>query len=418
MDIMELKRDYAHLIVNAGVNLSRGQPLLIRTEIAQREFALLLAEEAYRSGASLVKVDYADPLMSRLRLDKSLMDEYLEYVPSYTENMYRAYIDDGWASISLRGPEYPDIMEGADPKRMGIAGKAVSRSLRTFLKGISSNRIQWNVCLHPTPAWAARVLEEDSTDEGRTDDQDRLEDIWEVLVPILRLDREDPSAAWLEHDAELKRRTRYMNSAGYDQIHFQGPGTDLYVGMAADRVFAGGRCVTVSGREFFPNIPTEEIFSTPDFRRTRGRARTTRPVEVLGSRVHGAWFEFEDGLVTEFGADSGEDVLAQYLDFDEGARALGEVALVDVGSPIYRSGRIFHNILLDENASCHIALGNGYADCVRGGTGMTDGELEKAGCNSSLVHTDFMIGSEEVSVSGISRDGSRERIIDKGVFVI
>mgnify|MGYP006279540981 FL=1 len=411
MDIMELKRKYAHLIVNTGVNLSRGQPLLIRTEIAQREFALLLAGEAYRSGATMVKVDYADPLMSRLRLDGSVMDEYLEYVPSYTENMYRAYIDDGWASISLRGPEYPDIMEGADPERMGIAGKAASRSLRTFLKGISSNRIQWNVCLHPTAAWADKVL--DGVPEGEWEDR-----IWEVLVPILRLDREDPSAAWLEQDAELKRRTRYMNSAGYDQIHFQGPGTDLYVGMASDRVFAGGRCVTVSGREFFPNIPTEEIFSTPDFRRTRGRARTTRPVEVLGSRVNGAWFEFEDGLVTEFGADSGEDVLAQYLDFDEGARALGEVALVDVGSPIYRSGRIFHNILFDENASCHIALGNGYADCVRGGTGMTDEELEKTGCNSSLVHTDFMIGSEEVSVFGIGRDGSRERIIEKGVFVI
>ncbi|MBN2609647.1 MAG: aminopeptidase, partial [Candidatus Fermentibacteraceae bacterium] len=360
-------------------------------------------------GAGMVSIDYSDPLLNRLRLDRSRRDDYLELVPSHMAEMYRSYLDDGWCSISLRGPEHPDLMEGADPERMGMAGRALSRSMRGFLEGISSNRIAWNVCLHPTREWACKVLGEENGWQKR---------IWDVLVPILRLDREDPGEAWLEHDRELKRRTAHMNRVRYDMIHFTGPGTDLFVGMAPDRLFAGGRCVNQAGVDFFPNIPTEEIFSTPHSSRTRGTVRTTRPVEVMGAQVEGAWFRFEDGAVVDFGAGTNAGVLAQYLDFDEGARALGEVALVDVGSPVFSSGRIFYNILFDENASCHIALGNGYTDCIEGGTEMSPDELRTAGCNSSLVHTDFMIGSREVSVFGVRVDGSEDTIMENGVFVI
>ncbi len=409
MDLDALRRRYAEIIVGTGVNLQEGQPLLIRTEHAQREFALMLARAAYERGAGMVSIDYSDPLLNRLRLDSTSMDVYLEFVPSHIAEMYRSYLDDGWCSISLRGPEHPDLMEGADPKRMGIAGRAVSASMRGFLEGISANRIAWNVCLHPTREWAGKVL---------GDEDDWQTRIWDVLVPILRLDREDTAEAWLEHDRELKRRTAYMNRVRYDMIHFTGPGTDLFIGMAPDRVFAGGRCTNQAGVDFFPNIPTEEIFSTPHRSRTRGTVRTTRPVEIMGAQVDGAWFRFEDGAVVDFGAGTNAGILEQYLDFDEGARALGEVALVDVGSPVFRSGRIFYNILFDENAACHIALGNGYADCVEGGTEMSPDELRATGCNSSLVHTDFMIGSREVSVFGVRVDGSEDRIIENGVFVI
>jgi aminopeptidase len=409
MDLKVLRKRYAEIIIQTAINLQEGSPLLIRTETAQRGFARVLAEEAYSRGANLVSVQYADPDMRRLRIDGALKDKYLEFVPSYLENMYESFLSDGWSSISLRGPEFPDIMEGADSARVGSVSRASSKVARGFLKGISANRIAWNVCLHPTEAWASSVL-------GSGEDWERK--IWEVLIPILRLDHDDPASAWLLHDAELKRRCSHMNSAGYDRIHFIGPDTDLYVGMAPDRSFAGGRTVTADGIEFFPNIPTEEIFSTPDCTRTEGIVATTRPVEVLGTRIKGAWFRFEGGLVVDFGSDSNSEILKQYLDFDEGARALGEVALVDVNSPIYRSGMIFNNILFDENASCHIALGNGYADCIEGGTSMSDEELLKARCNSSLVHTDFMIGSEDVSVFGVKQDGSEEAIIEQGLFVI
>ncbi len=409
MDFDELRRRYAEVIVSTAINLQAGEPLLIRTEVAQREFAKVLAEAAYSKGASIVSLQFSDPQLSRLRIDRTLDADFLKFTPSHLENMYDSYMTDGWSSISLRGPEFPDIMEGADPERVGIVSKASSKVMRRFLKGISANRIAWNVCLHPTETWAAKVLGSDEDWERR---------IWEVLVPILRLDNDDPAGAWLKHDAELKRRCEHMNRARYDRIHFTGPDTDLYIGMAPNRVFAGGSCVNQKGVDFFPNIPTEEIFSTPDFTRTEGLVKTTRPVEVLGTQVIGAWFRFRAGRVVEFGADTNREMLEQYLNFDDGARTLGEVALVDSSSPIFRSGKVFYSILFDENASCHIALGNGYADCIENGIRMSDDELCETRCNSSLVHTDFMIGSEEVSVSGVKLDGSEENIIKNGIFVI
>ena len=409
MDFGEIRKKYADIIVNTAINLQEGKPLLIRTEIAQRKFAKILAEAAYRRGASMVSIQYSDPELKRLRIDKTLKDNYLDFMPSHIENMYECYLNDGWSTISLRGPEFPDIMEGADSARVGKLSRAASKASLNFLKGISANRIAWNVCLHPTEAWAAKVL-------GSNEDWERR--IWEVLIPILRLNTDNPAESWLVHDTELKRRSAHMNRARYDKIHFSGPDTDLYVGMAPNRIFAGGRCKNKLGINFFPNIPTEEIFSTPDHTRTEGFVKTTRPVEVLGTQVTGAWFRFRSGRVVEFGADTNREILAQYLDFDEGASALGEVALVDVNSPIFRSGRIFCNILFDENAACHIALGNGYTDCIEKGTEMSDDELRATKCNSSLVHTDFMIGSEEISVTGVRENGTEEQIIDKGVFVI
>jgi len=410
MNLENIRKKYAEVIVRTGVNLQEGQPLLIRTETGQRDFARILAREAYRRGASMVQVKFHDPVLRRIRIDESLKDGYLDFTPSHVPDMYDRYIEDGWCSVSLRGPQYPDVMEGADPDRVGRAGKALSLTMRRFLKGISANRIAWNVCLHPSREWSEKVL-------GHAGD-DLEEDIWRVLVPILRLDAPDPAEAWLKHDSELKRRCGYMNKRRFDRIHFVGPGTDLYVGMAPNRIFAGGRCRNSSGVDFFPNIPTEEIFSTPDHTRTCGEVRTTRPVEVLGTQVKGAWFRFDNGSVVDFGADENSDVLDRYLDFDAGARALGEVALVGTESPIYQSGKIFHNILFDENASSHIALGNGYADCIEGGTSMSDEQLEETRCNLSLVHTDFMIGSGEVSVYGVSSDGAESPIIENGKFVI
>ncbi|NOQ22736.1 MAG: hypothetical protein GQ565_08840 [Candidatus Aegiribacteria sp.] len=409
MDFDELRRRYAEIIVKMAINLQEGQPLLIRTEVVQRKFAKVLAEVAYSRGASLVSLQYSAPELHRLRIDKTLDDDDLMSVPSYLENMYDCYLNDGWSSISLRGPEFPDILEGADPARVGKVSRASSKVMRRFLKGISANRIAWNVCLHPTEAWALKVL-------GSSEDWERR--IWEVLVPILRLDNDDPAGAWQEHDAELKRRCEHMNRARYDRIHFTGPDTDLYVGMAPNRIFAGGSSINQKGVEFFPNIPTEEIFSTPDFTRTEGFVKTTRPVEVLGTQVTGAWFRFSEGKVVEFGADANRAILEQYLNFDDGARTLGEVALVDANSPIFKSGKVFYNILFDENAACHIALGNGYADCIENGIRMSDDELEETRCNSSLVHTDFMIGSKDISVSGVRKDDYEEKIIEQGIFVI
>lgn len=404
-----LLESYADLIVTTGLSVREGQPVLVGAEVANRRFARMLAERAYEAGAVFVDVRFDDPFLLKTRVEKTSESEYLEYVPGFTEGRYEKILEDDWASVSLRGSEDPDLLERCDPTRLGKVRRAFGRARRSFMAGISSNRIAWNVCLHPTEKWAAKVL-------GETDGWE--EKIWEVLVPILRLDREDPSRAWLEQDAELKRRAGFMNSRLFDRIHFRGPGTDLYVGMRPDRRFRGGRAVSASGTEFFPNIPTEEIFSTPDLSRTEGRFRCTRPVEVLGKLVEGAWFEFEDGRVSSCGADRNPEILERYLEIDDNAGYLGEVALVDIESPIYKSGKIFYNILFDENAACHVALGNGYSDCLEGGASMSSEELLEAGCNVSLVHTDFMLGSEEVSVHGVSESGSEQPVIVDGRFVI
>jgi aminopeptidase len=411
MDLDAVRSAYAETVIRSGINVAEGQPVLIRAETVQADFARALAREAYRAGARAVLLRYSDPVAARIRLDEARDPDYLDFVPDYTQAFYDNVIDGNWASISLRGPEDPDVFEGADSGRLSRMQKATRRAASDFLSAVSANRISWNVCLSPTRPWAEKVLGDDAGDNWE-------ERIWELLVPILRLDADDPAGAWLEHDAELKRRGAHMNGARYDGVRFRGPGTDLFVGLRPDRVFAGGRCRAADGRMFFPNLPTEEIFSTPDRARTSGRVACTRPVEVMGTQVEGAWFRFEDGAVVDFGADRNEETLAGYLDTDEGARYLGEVALVDVSSPIYRSGRIFYSILYDENAACHIALGNGYPDCIEGGTEMDRDGLREVGCNVSLVHTDFMIGSEEVSVWGVREDGGEEKVMENGSFIV
>lgn len=399
----------AEVILRGALGISEGQVLWIRTEPFHRDFARLLAKKAYGMGARYVKLSLEDPVLDRIRVDSTTNPEFLDHVPGYTRSMLDTIVQENWRSLALRGPEDPDYMEGADPERLGRMQKARSGAFQGFMKAVSSNRIPWNVFLMPTPEWAGKVL-------GTTDDWEGS--IWEVLAPILRLDKPDPVQAWNEHDARLKERAAFMNRNRFDGIRFRGPGTDLFIGMGRNRVFLGGSGTAADGTRFFPNIPTEEIFSTPHMDRTEGRVACTRPVTVLGAQVEGAWFSFQGGRVTGFGAERNGDILGKYLETDQGAPRLGEVALVGIDSPLYTSGRIFHNILYDENASCHIALGNGYTDCVRNGTEMTDDELSETGCNVSLVHTDFMIGSSEVSVCGVTESGEEVSVIRDGFFVI
>jgi aminopeptidase len=405
---MSMDEKYADVILKCGINLQPGQPVLIRTEIAQREFAAVLTRRAYDLGAGYVHQVYRDPRNERSRIDRS-REEYLDYVPSFVKPTYKAYLDENWASISLLGSENPDVFEGADSARLGRTQKAASIAAQEWLARASANHIAWNVCLYPTERWAAKVL------GGPADWEER---IWRELIPILRLDADDPARAWAEQGKELKRRAGHMNAARYDRIHFTGPDTDLTIGMSPDRLFLGGGGTAKDGRDFFANIPTEEIFSAPDCARTEGKVRCTRPVEIMGTNVEGVWLRFEQGAVVDFGAEKNAAVLDQFLKVDDRARYLGEIALVGTDSPIYRSGRVFHNILFDENAACHIALGSGYPKCLEGGTEMTQEQLAANGCNVALVHVDFMIGSSDVSVAGIRGDGRAERIIEKGRFVI
>ncbi|MCK5132327.1 MAG: aminopeptidase [Candidatus Sabulitectum sp.] len=405
----ELMKAYSEVILSGALKIKKGDVLWLRSEPVHLELARFMAETAYKLGAKYVNISMEDPAFARIRIDSTVDDCFLDYVPENRTPMFDSVVKEGWRSLALRGPAEPDLMEGVDSVKLARATKAASMARKGFLSAISSNKLPWNVCLAPTRAWAEKVLGSDEDWEDR---------IWDILIPILRLDRDDPVAAWLEHDAMLKRRAEFLNSHKFPKIRFSGPGTDLTIGMLPDRRFNGGSCTAADGTVFFPNIPTEEVFSTPDMTATEGKVRCTRPVTVYGAQVNGAWFRFEEGRVVESGAETNAHVLKQYLGTDEGASMLGEIALVGVDSPIYKSGKIFHNILFDENASCHIALGNGYTDCIDGGTKMDEEALRSCRCNQSLVHTDFMIGSEEVDVTGIAADGTETMIIKNGEFMI
>ncbi len=405
----ELMKAYSEVILSGALKIKNGDVLWLRSEPVHLEFAKYIAETAYRLGAKYVNVSLEDPSFDRIRIDSTADDSFFDYVPENRTPMFDSIVKEGWRALALRGPAEPDLMEGVDSVKLGRTTKAAALARRGFLSAVSSNKLPWNVCLAPTRPWATKVLGSDENWEER---------IWDILIPILRLDKADPAAAWLEHDAMLKKRAAFLNHHRFPLIKFTGPGTDLTVGMLPDRQFKGGSCTSADGTVFFPNIPTEEVFSTPDKTATEGRVKCTRPVTVYGAQVDGAWFAFKNGRVVDFGADSNSEVLGQYLSTDDGASMLGEVALVGIDSPIYRSGKVFHNILFDENASCHIALGNGYTDCIVNGTAMDDAALESCKCNQSLVHTDFMIGSENVDVTGIAADGTETVIIKNGEFVI
>lgn len=402
---------YARVLLRAGVNLQPGQNLLLRCNPAQRYFALVVAEEAYRAGGRAVRFDIRDARHTRVRAD-ALEEKWLDYVPGHVRPELQSYLDEDWALLSLDGEEDPGVLDGADAGRLAAMERAMAQARHFFSVEMLSNRLAWCIAPCPTPGWARQVL--GAGPGGRGPEADEL---WPLLAPLLRLDAADPVAAWASHMAGLRARAAGLNRMKLDRLRFTGPGTDLEVGLLPLSRFACASGPSGSGNVFIMNMPTEEVYTTPDIRRASGTVRCTRPVRVMGVDVVEARFEFADGAVVRADAGRGADALRRYLDIDAQARRLGEVSLVDAASPVARAGRVFHSILIDENAACHVALGGGCPDAIEGGLTMSEKELAAMGCNTSLVHTDFMIGSDEVSVDGITADGDVRPVIRGGRFV-
>ncbi len=411
---MTFLEKYANVILTS-LNLQKGQNLLVRTEPVHWNFASIIAAEAYKRGAKYVRVDSNEkenPLLYKARIENS-EDKYLGYVPAFRTETLRLLVEENWALIALNGTENPEILSDLDPERNTKAGKAVAEAGKPFREAIQNNKIQWIVAFVPTEILAGKIM-------NIPPSQTAIDKLWKVLIPILHLDEEDPSAAWVISGKTLKRRASVLNSLMLKEVYFKGPGTDLKIGLSQKAIWHGGSSVTEKGIDFSPNIPTEEVFTAPDFKTTEGRVRITRPVLVpaIGKIIEGAWLEFKEGKLINYGAKSGKDVLDQYLAIDPAAAYLGELALVDSNSPIFKSGKTFYNILFDENASCHIALGSAYPDCYEGGSSMSEKELLENGINVSNLHTDFMIGSPDVDVTGLTWDGKEVDIIIDGEFVL
>ena len=407
---------YAELIVSM-VNIDRGRNLQIRGEPVHWDLMQEIAAAAYRRGARYVAARSVHPGLLKARIDHSA-EEYLDYVPSQLSAMNDIMISEEWAVVSIASREDPDFLANVDDERNARIGKATEQAMMPFRRALQADRFPWIVAANPTEGWARKVFGAAPGGGAAAAAQAPLETLWQAMRPILRLDRPDPAAAWSEHTERLKRRAAVLDELHVEWLHFEGPGTDLWVGIPDKALWVGGPGKTPGGLEFLPNLPTEEVFTTPDYRRTTGRVAVTRPVTVMNKVVDGAWFEFSDGKVVDFGAERNADVIARFLEMDAGAAYAGEIALVDAGSPIFQSGRVFYNILLDENAACHIALGGAYPGCIEGGEKLTDEELPSIGANVSFVHTDFMIGSEQIQVTAQTYDGREVAMLRDGRFVI
>lgn len=389
-----------------GLNLRPGQSLAIKAEPEHIETATAVAEEAYRRGARYVELWPESSRLRRARLDHS-SEEYLDFVPEHRSLRIQEFIRDKWALLSIKSPVDLSLMDGVDAERSGRVARSVQRVDADLRRALSNDETQWTVMAVPSAKWAAEIL-------GRPVGEEALLEMWRALDPILRLSHEDPADYWKHHGDTLKQRCRALEEPAIHSLHFSAPGTDLTVPLHEAAQWLGGGSTTRDGVPFLPNIPTEEVFTAPYAPGVTGTVTVTRPVRVYGSIVRNARFEFDQGTVVDFGADEGADTLKTFLSMDAGSRRMGEIALVDGSSPIALSGLVFQNILLDENAACHFALGSAYPTCLRGGDTMSDDELARLGANRSHQHVDFMIGSDAMDIEATTGDGKIRAIMKKG----
>lgn len=409
MELDGYLRQFARIAMT-GLNLQPGQSLAIKAEPENLNAAVRVAEEAYRCGARYVDLWADSSRIARARLDHS-GEEYLDAVPAYHIERNREFIEDHWALLSIKSPVDPSIMEGVDAARVGTVTAAIRAANAPRRRALANDETQWTVMAVPAPGWAGAVF---NADPG----PGALQRLWEALVPILRLDEENPAEYWKHHGRFLKERAGTLDSLQIRSLRFRADGTDLVVPLHERARWLGGGSETRAGIPFLPNVPTEEVFSAPFAPGVEGLVRVTKPVRVYGSLVEGAWFRFERGAVTDFGADTSADMLGAFLDVDEGSRRMGEIALVDDTSPIARSGLVFQNILLDENASCHFALGAAYPTCLEGGDTMDDPQLDELGANISNQHLDFMIGSTSMDIDAATADERDVAIMRQGRFLL
>jgi len=392
----QMLEKYAKLVVNVGLNLQPKQRLTILSGIKTAQLVRAIAKEAYQNGAPLVNVVWSDEETEKIRYEFAPRDSFEEFPVWVMEGLHHdAKRGDAFLSMTTIDP---DLMSGFDPEAVGTALKTRAKHFKPALNYISNGGVQWTVVRAPTPEWATKIFPDSKPDEA-------VEKLWETLFKLCRLDNDDPVAVWQAHLANLEKRHQYFNEKQFTTLHYQGPGTDLKVGLPENHIWKGGAGETQDGIPFTANLPTEEIFSMPHKDRVEGTVRATKPLNYYGNLIENFSLTFEKGRVIHLEAEKGEEALRKLLETDENAKQLGEVALVPHHSPISQSGLIYYNTLYDENASSHLALGSAYKHNIENGTSMTDEELDAAGVNDSLIHVDFMIGSDQIDLDGITRDG-------------
>lgn len=395
----------AEVAVKVGLQLQRDQDLVITAPLAALPLVRLITRHAYKAGAGLVSTFYADEAATLARYEHAPDASFDRASDWLYEGMAKAY-QKGAARLAVAG-DNPMLLSAQDPAKVARANKANSIAYKPALEHISNFDINWNICSYPNPSWAKLVFPDLPIAEAVA----RLAD---AIFAASRVNEADPIAAWAAHNANLRKRSSWLNGERFAALHFTGPGTDLTVGLADGHEWHGGASTAKNGVTCNPNIPTEEVFTTPHALKVEGTVSSTKPLSHQGTLIDNIQVRFEGGRIVEAKASRGAEVLNKVLDTDEGARRLGEVALVPHSSPISASGILFYNTLFDENASCHIALGQCYSKCFLDGASLSPEQIRAQGGNSSLIHIDWMIGSDKVDIDGISADGARVPVMRKG----
>jgi aminopeptidase len=404
IDPVKLDR-LAEVAIKVGLQLQPGQDLLLTAPMTALPLVRKIAEHAYKAGAGIVQPIFADEEITLNRY-RHANDASFDKAPGWLyEGMAKAF-DANTARMAISG-DNPMMLAQQDPAKVARANRATSMAYRPALEKITGFDINWNIVSYPNPAWARLVFPDDEEEVA-------IGKLAEAIFAASRVDRDDPIAEWKAHNARLKERWTWLNGHQFASLHYTGPGTDLTIGLADEHRWKGGASEAKNGITCNPNIPTEEVFTTPHAQRVEGYVRSTKPLSHNGTLIADIEVKFEAGRIVSAKASKGEAVLLKVLDTDEGARRLGEVALVPHSSPISKSGILFYNTLFDENAASHIALGQCYADCFVNGTKMTPDEIAARGGNKSLIHIDWMIGSDQIDIDGIKPDGSIVPVMRKG----
>ncbi|NMB27927.1 MAG: aminopeptidase [Tissierellia bacterium] len=402
----DILNEYAKLCVKVGINLQKGQPLVINSPVEGAEFVRLVAKHAYEAGAKQVHVNWNDEALTKMKYENAPMEVFEKFPKWYADGL-EEFAEDGAGFLSIYS-EDPELLKEIDPKKIAANNKSASMALKGFRKYTMNDINAWCVVSIPTKGWAKRVFPDVSEEEA-------MKKLWNAIFMATRMNLEDPVGAWEDHLKNLEEKVDFLNEKKFKKLHYiSSNGTDLKVELPEGHIWAGGGGKNVKDVFFVANMPTEEVFTMPLKTGVNGVVYSTKPLNYGGNLIDNFKLTFKDGKVVDFEAKEGYEVLKDLLALDEGAKHLGEVALVPFDSPISQSNIIFLNTLFDENASCHFALGKAYPTNIKGGENMSDEELETKGVNDSLTHVDFMVGSKDLSIVGETKDGEKVQIFENG----
>lgn len=406
-----LLKEFAHLAVEVGVNVQPGQLLVVNAPIVAKDLVEMITKRAYEVGAGRVMINWQDDFSSKLFYEYA-SDERLTEVPEFTIEKLKYIVAEKGAVISITSPN-PEMLKDVDPKKIALASNASAPKYKFYSEHMMASKSQWSIIAYPNETWAHKVFPELTQDEA-------VEKLLEAILYTSRVDaNSDAVENWKNHMHNLDVHNQILNDYNFKSLHFKNSlGTDLDIELVENHIWAGGGELSGDGIFFVPNIPTEENFTMPHNQKINGTVVSTKPLNVRGKVIPEFKLTFKDGRVVDFEAKEEYETLKTLLETDEGSKSLGEVALVSYDSPISNLNILFYNTLFDENASCHLALGNAYSMNIKGGTNMTEEELKKFGYNVSNIHIDFMFGSRDMEIVGTTHTGEKVTIFRKGNFVI